>query len=72
MIKLASELRKQPGVQQAVAFGNMLHVSGDDAAKLESAIASYRTAPFEWKLLRSGLEDVFIHLMDQSHDNFSP
>ena len=71
LLKLAAELRKHPGVKQAVAFGTMLHVSGDDPAKLEAAIAPFRTAHFEWKLIRSGLEDVFIHLMDQSRDNFS-
>ena len=71
LLKLAAELRKHPGVKQAVAFGTTLHVSGDDPAKLEAAIAPFRSAPFEWKLIRSGLEDVFIHLMDQSRDNFS-
>ena len=72
LLKLAAELRKQPGVQQAVAFGSMLHVSGDDASKLEKAIASLRTAEHEWRLIRPGLEDVFIHLMDGSRDNFTP
>src|SRR3989442_146994 len=49
LIRLAGELRKQPGVQQAVAFGSVLHVSGDDAAALEQAIAPYRKAPHEWQ-----------------------
>src|SRR6266446_3789224 len=35
---LAEELRKTPGVQQAVAFGNSLHVSSNNAAQLERAI----------------------------------
>lgn len=71
LTRLASELRKRPGVQHAVAFGAMLHVSGDDAAALERAIAGFRTSAYEWRLIRSGLEDVFIHLMDQSLDNFA-
>ncbi len=72
LIQLAAQLRSQPGVQQAVAFGSMLHVSGADAAALEKAVTPYRTAPFTWTPIRSGLEDVFIHLMGQSRDNFSP
>jgi len=72
LLKLAEELRAQPGVQQAVAFGNALHVSSDDAAALERAIAPFRRAPYEWQAMRSGLEDVFIHLMGESKDNFAP
>jgi ABC-2 type transport system ATP-binding protein len=59
-------------VQQAVAFGTALHVSGDDAAALERAITPFRRAPYDWQPIRSGLEDVFIHLMDSSKDNFAP
>jgi ABC-2 type transport system ATP-binding protein len=58
-------------VQQAVAFGTALHVSGDDAAALEQAIAPFRKAPYEWQQVRSGLEDAFIHLMENSEDNFA-
>ena len=69
--KLADQLRNKPGVEQAVAFGNRLHVSGADAAKLEAAIAPYRAGDYEWEQVKSSLEDVFIHLMDQSKDNFA-
>jgi len=68
--ELARKLRSQPGVQQAVAFGNMLHVSGSDPEALQQAIAPFRDG-YEWTLIRAGLEDVFIHLMDASKDNFS-
>jgi ABC-2 type transport system ATP-binding protein len=68
---LARRLRALPGVRQAVAFGGMLHVSGDDEEALERAIAPFRTGDYEWEKIRSGLEDVFIHLMEQSKDNFS-
>jgi ABC-2 type transport system ATP-binding protein len=70
LLKLATELRGKPGVHQAVAFGTSLHVSGGDEAALERAIAPFRN-DYEWTLIRSGLEDVFIHLMDQSKDNFA-
>jgi ABC-2 type transport system ATP-binding protein len=68
--QLAGELRGRAGVLQTVAFGSALHVSGDDAAALERAIAPWRAKPFDWKPVRSGLEDVFIHLMDRAKDNF--
>jgi ABC-2 type transport system ATP-binding protein len=61
--KLADQLHGRPGVQQAVAFGNRLHVSGDDAKALEQAIAPLRTEEYEWREVESGLEDVFIHQM---------
>ena len=72
LLELAQKLREQPGVQQAVAFGNMLHVSGDDAPALEQAIKPFLNASYEWTKVRSGLEDVFIHLMERSKDNFAP
>ena len=68
---LAEELRKHPGVRQAVAFGNRLHVSSDDADALETAIAPFRTSPYEWRRINSGLEEVFIHLMSRASDNFA-
>jgi ABC-2 type transport system ATP-binding protein len=72
LIKLADQLRPLDGVEQAVAFGSKLHVSGGDATKLDSAIAPFRKAPYEWERVNSSLEDVFIHLMENSTDNFAP
>src|SRR6476659_527408 len=66
LAQLAEKLRKTPGVQQAVAFGNSLHVSSNDAAALERAIAPFRHEPYEWRQIASGLEDAFISLME--HD----
>jgi ABC-2 type transport system ATP-binding protein len=70
--KLAAELRGRPGVQQAVPFGNALHVSSDDGDALRQAIAPWRAAAYRWREVPCGLEDVFIHLMDRAKDNFSP
>jgi len=64
-IKLAEPLRKLPAVKQAVAFGSALHVSSEDAQALEAAIAPFRKEGYEWRRIESGLEDVFIHLMDK-------
>ena len=72
LLQLADQLRAQPGVQQAVAFGNSLHVSGDNAAELERALGSFRAGSFQWRQIKPGLEDVFIHLMDQARDNAAP
>jgi ABC-2 type transport system ATP-binding protein len=69
LAKLTEQLRKRSGVEQTVAFGNVLHVSGGDAAALEKGIAPFRTDRYEWHEVESGLEDVFIHLMDKSQDN---
>ncbi len=66
---LAEDVRRQPAVKQAVSFGTMLHVSGDDAAALEQAIAPFRTALYEWTRIGASLEDVFIHLMERSADS---
>lgn len=68
---LAVALRGRDGVEQVVAFGNTLHVSGRDAALMEATIASVRDPRHEWRRINSGLEDVFISLMDQAKDNFA-
>jgi ABC-2 type transport system ATP-binding protein len=64
LAELAERLRASPGVEQAVAFGDKLHVSGADERALEQAIAPFRTQ-YEWRKAESGLEDVFIHLMNE-------
>jgi ABC-2 type transport system ATP-binding protein len=61
---LAEQLRETRGVQQAVAFGNSLHVSSNNASELEHAIAPFRRDPYQWQQIPSGLEDAFISLMD--------
>ena len=68
--RVAERLRGREGVEQVVAFGNTLHVSGRDAAKLETAIAEVRDGRHEWRRVRAGLEDVFIGLMGETKDNF--
>lgn len=72
LMRLAGELRARPGVRQAVIFGTALHVSGEDAEALERAVAPFRRDPYQWQPIPSGLEDVFIHLMESSADNFAP
>jgi ABC-2 type transport system ATP-binding protein len=66
LLQLAERLQERPGVQQAVAFGSALHVSGEDRGALEDAIAPFRTEQYQWRQVDAGLEDVFIHLMERA------
>jgi ABC-2 type transport system ATP-binding protein len=68
---IGKALRNQPGVEQTAVFGSALHVTGRDAAQLEATLRRV-TAGSNAVIRRAdvGLEDVFIHLMARSHDNF--
>ena len=71
LLELAQELRRRPGVVMVVPFGSTLHVSGEDASALESAIDAYRNrSDLRWQQTRPGLEDAFIHFMRDARDNF--
>jgi ABC-2 type transport system ATP-binding protein len=61
--RLGAELSGRPGVLDAAAFGQSLHVTGADRAALEAAIAPYRRDPLVWSEAEPTLEDVFIRLM---------
>jgi ABC-2 type transport system ATP-binding protein len=66
---VAEALRGREGVEQVVPFGNTLHVTGRDPARLEDAIAPWRQQPsLTWRQIPSGLEDVFISLMGSATD----
>ena len=72
LFELAQELRQRPGIAMVVPFGNTLHVSGEDGAALELAVAAYRDRPgLEWRRASPGLEDAFIHFMRDAQDNFN-
>ncbi|MGB7749006.1 MAG: ABC transporter ATP-binding protein [Verrucomicrobiia bacterium] len=69
--ELSKKIRCQPGVEQVVAFGTTLHVSGRDAARLRESAGPWMTGAYRWAKIESGLEDVFISLMETAKDNFS-
>jgi len=71
LFSLAEKLRGLPGLEQVVAFGTALHVSGRDAVKLRESITPFMAGGHHWTPIESGLEDVFISLMDTAKDNFS-
>jgi ABC-2 type transport system ATP-binding protein len=67
--QLQNALRGLTTVEQVVAFGNQLHVSGRDAAALQSSLQPYQQdARYQWFKSRPSLEDVFIGLMQQAKD----
>ncbi|HZI31100.1 MAG TPA: ABC transporter ATP-binding protein [Candidatus Binatia bacterium] len=68
---LSEKIRGLPGVEQVVAFGTALHVSGRDAKTLRASITPFMDGEHHWKQIESGLEDVFISLMETAKDNFS-
>ena len=67
---VADALRGREGIEQVVAFGNTLHVSGRDARKIDAAIRAVRDEGQQWAPIPAGLEDVFISLMNGAQDNF--
>jgi ABC-2 type transport system ATP-binding protein len=69
--ELAEKIRGKPGVEQVVAFGATLHVSGRDAARLHESVSPWMTGAYRWQQIESGLEDVFISLMETAKDNFA-
>jgi len=66
---LQEQLKKLPGVEQIIPFGNVLHVNGHDARQLEISLAPFLTHPhYQWTRAEPSLEDVFISLMEATHD----
>src|SRR6185503_3038842 len=66
---LANQLRGKPGVSHVTAFGNTLHVTGENEAELDRTVSQFSGGEVRWKKSQPGLEDVFIHLMESAEDN---
>ena len=63
---LARRLKHTPGIDSVAPFGNALHVSGRDPARLEAAVAPIRTAGAQiWRASEPTLEDIFIDLVNR-------
>jgi ABC-2 type transport system ATP-binding protein len=60
---LIDRLRGLPGVEQVVAFGLTLHVSGRDGPALSQTLAPFTPPPLSVRQIPSNLEEVFISLM---------
>ena len=63
---LASALRGKPGVAHVTAFGNTLHVTGEDEQALGRTVREFGDPELRWRESQAGLEDVFIHLMESA------
>lgn len=71
LFALSEMLKDEPGIDQVIIFGNGLHVSGTNKAIMEATIEKQIDKnKYKIKSIPTDLEDVFIHLMDQSSDNF--
>jgi ABC-2 type transport system ATP-binding protein len=69
---LGERVRGMPGVDQTVAFGETLHATGRDPALLERSLrAATGDGPYRLQRIDTGLEDVFIHLMQGAADNWA-
>ncbi len=68
---LGEALRGLPGVDLVASFGNVLHVSGRDEARLQASLEAFlQGKPLEMAVVPASLEDAFIHLMQGSPDPF--
>lgn len=69
LARLAEQLQGLPGVDQTIAFGTTLHVTGRDAAALAATVRRFEgDGALRWTPAAPSLEDVFIHLMQQAPD----
>jgi ABC-2 type transport system ATP-binding protein len=69
---LADELRGKPGIDQIARFGAALHISSTDGAALDAAVEPCKSDTRRtFQRQPAGLEEVFIHLMASSQDNFA-
>ena len=63
---LVAPIKALPGVRSVSAFGNTLHVAGDNQALLQASLAPYLArSNLQLAPARADLEDVFISLMDK-------
>jgi ABC-2 type transport system ATP-binding protein len=70
LVGLAERLRGRPGVEQTVAFGTAMHVSGTDSAALRATLESLcREYGLRVEQASTGLEDAFIYLMKKAGTN---
>lgn len=71
LAELSAQLQGKPGVDQTVAFGTALHVTGKDAAQLEQTLRQYAGTGHRLVQTETSLEDVFIHMMGGAQDNMA-
>ena len=70
LLALSMKLKNEPAVEQVLAFGNTLHISTKNEEELKKSITPFMTSEYVWEKSKTCIEDVFIHLMKKSGDNF--
>lgn len=65
LMEISKSLENNSAIEQTVIFGSTLHVSGKDPKALENALLDVRA-----NSISTSLEDVFIHLMRHTRDNY--
>ncbi len=66
---LQETLKKLPAVEQAVAFGTQLHISGKNEMQLLEEIQPFMTNEnYHWQRVSPSLEDVFISFMQHARE----
>ncbi len=70
LLGLAMDLKKYPEVEQVLAFGNVMHLSGKDEIGLNKVVEKFKSTDYSWSKADTSIEDVFIHLMKKAKDNF--
>ncbi|WP_321920972.1 ABC transporter ATP-binding protein [Burkholderia sp. BCC1998] len=63
LVRLNDRLKGRPGVEQVIAFGRALHVSGRDEAVLGATLEMVGGDGVEIQRVATNLEHVFLHLM---------
>ena len=73
LFELGERLRRSAGIEQTVAFGSSLHVSGRDTPELHATLEQLAHSDPTLRLepQETGLEDVFIFMMNRSTDNYA-
>lgn len=64
LMLLAQILKTLPGIEQVMAFGNSLHISGKNAEAINASMMTDHLKSYECLQITPSLEDVFISLGD--------
>jgi ABC-2 type transport system ATP-binding protein len=71
LAKAETLLKSAPGVELVARFGTKIHACGRDASALARGVEVVRgLAGVEIEPIEAGFEEIFIHLMAGSQDNF--
>lgn len=70
LMELSEKLKNEAGIAQTVMFGQTLHISGKNENIIADTLTKISSSTFGFEKIDTSLEDVFIHIMRNSTDNF--